>query len=223
MVAWHTGATISAVQTPTRAGIIFTRWASEALQEQRWTELVTNDYYDCLKRKSIARLYSQVDICRWNHVVCCLQRHTFHRSCRVALYSRQTPYHNVDLENRNITYVSIFASFFLTLYSAGCCRVLIGTCVTGAAFTSVAVGQLNAVVGPSGITGVWQALVDVSLAAFTHVARQTHTLVTSNAVHTFAIVEAFGLIRQWVSEGGAIIQINLTVDTFKRTWAEETY
>lgn len=38
-------------------------------------------------------------------------------------------------------------------------------------------------------------------------------MVSSNAVHTFAIVEALGLIGQWVGGGGAVIQINLTVDT----------
>lgn len=38
-------------------------------------------------------------------------------------------------------------------------------------------------------------------------------MVTSDAVHTFAIVEALGLVGQWVSGGVAVIQINLTVDT----------
>lgn len=92
----------------------------------------------------------------------------------------------------------------------------IPTCVTSAAFTSVAVGELNAVVGPSGVTGVRETLVDISLATFAYVTGQAHTLVTSDAVYAFAIVEALGLVRQWVSERGAIIQINLTVDTFKR-------
>lgn len=105
---------------------------------------------------------------------------------------------------------------FALLCAVVCCHVPIPTCVTSAAFTSVAVGELNAVVGPSGVTGVRQTLVDISLTTFTYVAGQAHTLVTSDAVHTFAIVEALGLICQWVSEGGAIIQINLTVDTFKR-------
>lgn len=105
---------------------------------------------------------------------------------------------------------------FALLCAVVCCHVPIPTCVTSAAFTSVAVGQLNAVVGPSGITGVRQTLIDISLTTFTNVARQAHTLVTSDAVHTFAIVEALGLFCQWVSEGGAIIQINLTVDTFKK-------
>lgn len=41
-------------------------------------------------------------------------------------------------------------------------------------------------------------------------------MVTSNAVHTLAIVEALGLVGQWVSGGGAVIQINLTVDTYER-------
>lgn len=91
------------------------------------------------------------------------------------------------------------------------------TCVTGAAFASVAVGELNAVVGPSGVTGVRQTLVDIPLAAFADVAGQAHALVAPDAVHAFAVVEALGLVRQWVSEGGAVVQVNLTVDTFKRT------
>lgn len=89
----------------------------------------------------------------------------------------------------------------------------IPTCVPSAAFTSVAVGELNAVVGPPGVTGVRQTLVDISLTAFAHVAGQAHTLVTSDAVHAFAIVEALGLVCERVREGGAIIQVNLTVDT----------
>lgn len=103
------------------------------------------------------------------------------------------------------------------------CYVAVPTCVTSAAFTSVAVGELNAVVGPSGVTGVRQTLVDVSLAAFTYVAGQAHALVTSDAVQAFAIVEALGLVCQWVSEGGAIIQINLTVDTFNNAGRETIF
>lgn len=40
-------------------------------------------------------------------------------------------------------------------------------------------------------------------------------MVTSNAVHTLAIVEALGFVGQWVSRRCAVIQINLTVDTYK--------
>lgn len=96
------------------------------------------------------------------------------------------------------------------------CAASVPTCVTGAAFASVAVGELNAVVGPSGVTGVRQTLVDVPLAAFADVAGQAHALVAPDAVHAFAVVEALGLVGQWVSEGGAVVQVNLTVDTFKR-------
>lgn len=98
-----------------------------------------------------------------------------------------------------------------------CRYVPIPTCVTRAAFTSVAVGELNAVVGPSGVTGVRQTFVDISLTTFAYVAGQAHALVTSDAVHALAIVETLGLVCHWVSEGGAIVQINLTVDALERT------
>lgn len=105
----------------------------------------------------------------------------------------------------------------------GAARCPIPTCVTGTAFTSVAIGELNAVVGPSGVAGVRQTLVDVPLAAFPYVAGQAHALVAPDAVHTFAIVEALGLVGEWVSEGGAIIQINLTVDTFNGAGRETLF
>lgn len=135
----------------------------------------------------------------------------FHHSCRVALYSHRTPYHNVDLGNGKTKHSPQSVHHFAP---PGAARGPIPTCVTGAAFTSVAVGELNAVVGPSGIAGVRQTLVDVPLAAFPDVAGQAHALVAPDAVHTFAVVEALGLVGEWVSEGGAIIQIYLTVDTF---------
>jgi len=92
----------------------------------------------------------------------------------------------------------------------------ISTCVSSAAFTAVAVGELNAVVGPDGVTGVGQTLVDVAFAALTYVACRAHTLVTSNAVHTPPVIEALGLSGQRVAGGVAIIQIDLTVDAYRR-------
>lgn len=87
----------------------------------------------------------------------------------------------------------------------------ISTCISGAAFTAVAVGELNAVVRPPGITRVRQTLVDVAFTPLADVARRTHALIASYAVHTFAVVEAFGLVGQRVAGRGAVIQVDLTM------------
>lgn len=90
----------------------------------------------------------------------------------------------------------------------------INTRVSCAAFAAVAVGELHAVVGSSGIAGVRQTLVDIPLAALTHIARRTQALIATNAVHTLAIVEALGLVGQRVGGGGAVIQVDFTVDSY---------
>lgn len=86
------------------------------------------------------------------------------------------------------------------------------TCVARATFAAVAVGELYAVVRTPGVTGVRQALIDVSFTALANVARRTHALVASDAVDTFSVVEALGLMGGRVIKGVAIIQIDLTVD-----------
>lgn len=88
----------------------------------------------------------------------------------------------------------------------------ISTRVSRAAFAAVAVGELHAVVGASGVAGVRQALVDVALAALAHVARWAQALVAADAVHALAVVEALGLVGQRVGGGGAVVQVDLTVD-----------
>lgn len=87
------------------------------------------------------------------------------------------------------------------------------TCISGAAFAAIAVGELDAIVGASGVTGVRQTLVDVTFTSLAYVTCWAHALVTSNAVYTLSIVEALGLVGQWVTGRGAVIQIDLTVDT----------
>lgn len=86
------------------------------------------------------------------------------------------------------------------------------SCISRSAFTTVAVGKLDAVVRPSGVTRVGQAFIDVALTAFANVTRWAQTLVASDAIYTLSIVEAFGLIRKWVAGRVAVIQINFTVD-----------
>lgn len=91
-------------------------------------------------------------------------------------------------------------------------RQKFGTCVAGAAFAAITVGELDAVVRAPGIARIRQALVDVALAALAHVARRADALVAPDAIHAFAIVEAFGLVRQRVAERVAVVQIDLAVD-----------
>lgn len=86
------------------------------------------------------------------------------------------------------------------------------TCISCAAFAAVTVGELHAVVGSSGVAGVRQTLVDVPLTAFAHVAWRTQALVATNTIHTLAVVKALGLVGQRVGGGGAVIQVDLTVD-----------
>ena len=96
------------------------------------------------------------------------------------------------------------------------CYVTIGTCVSSTAFTAVAVGELDAVVGPPGVAGIRQTLVDVALAALAHVARRAHALVAPDAIHALAVVEALGLVCERVGRGVAVVQVDLTVDTCSR-------
>lgn len=92
------------------------------------------------------------------------------------------------------------------------------TCISSTAFTAVAVGELDAVVGSSGVTRVRQTLVDVTFTALTHVARWAHTLVAADTVHTLAIVEALGFICQWIAGGVAVVQVDLAVDALSSSW-----
>lgn len=145
--------------------------------------------------------YSQVDICRQNHEVCYWQQHMSPHFCKVALCSHQIPCHNAGLWHRSKKHVSATLRKHLDF----CCWSTFSTCIPSAAFTPVAVGELDAVVGASGVTRIWQTLIDVPFTALTYITRWAHTLVASNAVHTLAIVKALGLISEWVSEGVAVI------------------
>lgn len=86
------------------------------------------------------------------------------------------------------------------------------TRVSSATFAAVAVGELHAVVGSSGVAGVRQTLVDIPLTALAHVAWRTQALVAANTVHALAVVETLWLVGQRVCGGGAVIQVDLTVD-----------
>lgn len=88
------------------------------------------------------------------------------------------------------------------------------TCISSATFATVAVGELHAVVGSSGVAGVRQTLVDIPLTSLAYVAWRTQALVATDAVHALAIVEALGFVGQWVGGGGAVVQVDFTMDPY---------
>lgn len=87
------------------------------------------------------------------------------------------------------------------------------TCVSSSALATVVVGELDAAVGAAQVTGVRQALIDVSFAAFSHIARWALAVVAANTVHTTSLVKALGLLGHRVSKRGAVIYVYFAVNT----------
>lgn len=92
------------------------------------------------------------------------------------------------------------------------------TRVSGATLAAVVVGELDAAVGSTRVTGVWQTLVHVSLTALPNISRRADAVVASDSIHTLAFVEALWLFSDWVSEGSAVVHIDLTVNTWRLQW-----
>lgn len=88
------------------------------------------------------------------------------------------------------------------------------TCISCAAFTAVAVDQLNAVVGSVRVAGVRQALIHVTLAPLTHIARWADTAIATYPVHTASTVKTTWLASLRVNIRGTVIHINFTVNTY---------
>lgn len=91
------------------------------------------------------------------------------------------------------------------------------TCVSGSALATEIVGELDATVGATWVTGVRQALVDVSFTALSHIARRALAVVAANTVHTASLVKALGLLGHRVSKRCAIIDVDFTVNTLNVT------
>lgn len=87
------------------------------------------------------------------------------------------------------------------------------TCEPGATLAAVVVGELAAAVRALRVTGVGETLINVSLAALTHVSRRADAVVASNSIHALPIVETLGLIGDWVGERVAVIDVDLTMHT----------
>lgn len=87
------------------------------------------------------------------------------------------------------------------------------TCVSGATLAAVVVGELDAAVRAPRVTGVGEALVDVSLAALPYVSCRADAVVASDSIHALPFVETLGLFGDWVGERVAVIDVYLTVHT----------
>lgn len=87
------------------------------------------------------------------------------------------------------------------------------TRVSGATLAAVVVGELDAAVRSTRVTGVRQTLVHISLTALPHVSWRADAVVASDSIHTLAFVEALWLFGDRVSEGVAVVHIDLTVNT----------
>lgn len=91
--------------------------------------------------------------------------------------------------------------------------VTVFTCVSSATLAAVVIGQLDAAVGASRVTGVRQTLIDVSFTALPNVSRRADAVVPSDSVHTLSFVEALGLFGHKIDKWVAVIDVDLTVNT----------
>lgn len=71
----------------------------------------------------------------------------------------------------------------------GVCQMSVRTGVSCTALAAEVIGELYAVVGSVGVTGVRQALIDVSFAALAYKTGRTHAAVTAYAIHAPATVK----------------------------------
>lgn len=86
-------------------------------------------------------------------------------------------------------------------------------CVSCATLAAVVVCELDAAVRATGVTRVGQAFIDVTLTALPHISSQADAVVPAHTVHTAALVKAFGLMGDGVSEGCAVVNVDLAVHT----------
>lgn len=91
------------------------------------------------------------------------------------------------------------------------------TCVSCAAFTAVAVNQLDAIVGSVWVTGVRQALIYITLTSLTHIAWWAHAPVATHPVHTAPAIKTAWLAGLGIHIRGTIVDINFTVNTYRVT------
>lgn len=87
------------------------------------------------------------------------------------------------------------------------------TCVSGATLAAVVVGQLDAAVRASWVTGVGETFIHISLTALPDIPRGADALIPSDLIHTLALVEALWLFGERVEERVAVIDVDFTVHT----------
>lgn len=85
------------------------------------------------------------------------------------------------------------------------------TCVSGATLAAVVVGELDAAVRASWVTGVGETFIHVSLAALPDVPRGADALIPSDLIHTLPLVEALWLFGERVEERVAVVHVDFTV------------
>lgn len=125
--------------------------------------------------------------------------------------ARKTRWTFADKAMRSVTGYSAGASITTRLpFTAIKHFVTMLTCVSCATLAAVVVFELDAAVCA---TGVGQALVDVALTAFPNIPRGTDAVVAAHTVHTAALVKAFRLMGDGVSERCAVVNVDLAVHT----------
>lgn len=87
------------------------------------------------------------------------------------------------------------------------------TCISSAALAAVVVGQLDAAMCTSWVTGIGQTLVDISFTALPNITRGAYAVVASNSIYTFSFVEALRLFGHKVDKWVAVINVDLTMNT----------
>lgn len=83
--------------------------------------------------------------------------------------------------------------------------------MAGAALAVEGIDALHAVLGATGVAGVGQALVDITLTALTHEAGRAGAAVAAHLVHAGAVVKALGAPGHGVDGGVAVVHVDLAV------------
>lgn len=91
--------------------------------------------------------------------------------------------------------------------------VTVLACVSSATLAAIVVGELDAAVCASRVTGVGQALIDISFTALPHISRGAYAVIAPDSIHTFSFVETLGLFSYRVGKWVAVINVDLTMNT----------
>lgn len=87
------------------------------------------------------------------------------------------------------------------------------TCISGATLAAVVVGELDAAVRASWVTGIGETFIHVSLTALPDIPRRADALIPSDLIHALPLVEALRLFSERVVERVAVVDVDFTVHT----------